>query len=146
MICSCEKVVAASWSVVDGYARLRLEGAQNVFQCSSKPFQQALTVSSVGAQLLRDLLEVRTTNKGDGALLAELLERLDHLRRGRKTGGGEGSVDIKHADGLGELALRERLDTLREGHSGGDAEEVREGEVARCERQNSWEGLVRRKM
>lgn len=40
----------------------------------------SLTIMSIRRKLLRDLLEVRSSNESDYKLLAESLQRADHLR------------------------------------------------------------------
>lgn len=68
----------------------------------------------LSTNLLEDFGEVRTTHKGDGAVLTEFAKSSKHLGSRALTGEREGAIDIKHADGLGKLPLDEGLDVWGE--------------------------------
>ena len=77
-------------------------------------------------ELLSDLLHVASSDDSHGGDGSQLLERGVHLWLGGQSSEREGTVDVEHADGLGQLSLSEGLDALGEDIDGGGSGHVGE--------------------
>nr|ODN85527.1 hypothetical protein L203_04776 [Cryptococcus depauperatus CBS 7841] len=66
-------------------------------------------VQSVSTNLFQYLLQVRTTNKGNGTALPKFIEGDNYFRRDRLKGKGKGAIHIKYTDSVWEWTVSNGL-------------------------------------